>query len=198
MPALKPTSYSGEVVWIGALETEDRTALKSVLRDRLELTFEGIAGECHAGLTRPSCSRVVSQYVKGTPIKNERQLCLISEEELNQIAEKMGLDAIDPARLGATIVVRGIPDFTFVPPSSRLQAPSGATMTVDMENRPCVLPGPVIERHAAGFGAKFKPAANHLRGVTGWVEREGKLSVGDEVRLHIPDQPPWPHAPVYT
>jgi len=57
---------------------------------------------------------VSSQYPKGTPIKNERQVCIISQEELDQIASAMNLDSIDPARLGATIVIKGIPDFTFV------------------------------------------------------------------------------------
>ena len=52
MPALKPTNFSAQVVWIGALETDDRTALKSEPRAHLDLRFEGIAGECHEGLTR--------------------------------------------------------------------------------------------------------------------------------------------------
>jgi len=191
MPALNPTDYTAEVVWLGALETEDRTALKSVPRDHIDLTFEGLAGECHHGLTRPSCARVVSQYAKGTQIKNERQLCIISEEELTQIAAKMGLDAIDPARLGATVMVRGIPDFTFVPPSSRLQAPSGATVTVDMENRPCHLVTRSLEAEHGKQDVTFKAAAKNLRGVTAWVAAEGKITVGDKFTLHVPDQRPW-------
>jgi len=34
-------------------------------------------------------------------------------------------------------------------------------------------------------------AAKGRRGVTAWVEREGRLAVGDALRLHIPDQPAW-------
>ncbi|WP_296420114.1 MOSC domain-containing protein [Pseudooctadecabacter sp.] len=191
MPALKPTDYTAEVVWIGALETEERTALKSVPRDQLDLTFAGVAGECHHGLTRPSCSRVSSQYPKGTAIKNERQLCIISEEELTQIAAKMGLDTIDPARLGATIMVRGLPDFTFLPPSSRLQAPSGATVTVDMENRPCHLVTRSLQAEHGPLEVTFKAAAKNLRGVTAWVAAEGVVNVGDRLSVHIPDQRPW-------
>ena len=191
MPALKPTHYTAEVVWLGSLETEDRTALKSVVREHIDLTFEGLAGECHNGLTRPSCSRVVSQYAKGTPIKNERQLCIISEEELSQIAAKMGLDAIDPARLGATMMVRGLPDFTFIPPSSRLQAPSGATVTVDMENRPCHLVTRSLEAEHGKQDVTFKAAAKNLRGVTAWVAAEGQIALGDILTLHIPDQRAW-------
>jgi len=191
MPALKPTNFSAQIVWIGALETDDRTALKSEPRSHLDLTFAGIAAECHEGLTRPSCSRVSSQYPKGTAIKNERQLCIISEEELTQVAAKMGLDAIDPARLGATIMVRGLPDFTFVPPSSRLQAPSGATMTVDMENRPCHLVTRSLTAEYGNLETTFKSAAKNLRGVTAWVAAEGRIDLGDTLTLHIPDQRPW-------
>ena len=105
----------------------------------------------------------------------------------------MGLGALDPAWTGASLVVEGIPGFSRVPPSSRLQAPDGTTLVVDMENRPCHLPARVIEEDAPGFGRAFKAAARGRRGVTAWVEREGVLRVGDALRLHVPDQPAWPH-----
>ena len=44
-----------------------------------------------------------------------------------------------------------------------------------------------------GHGARFKPAAEDRRGVVAWVEREGMLRLGDDIRLHIPDQRPWAH-----
>jgi len=80
-----------------------------------------------------------------------------------------------------------------VPPNARLQATSGATITVDTENRPCVLPGREIEKDSPGHGPKFKTAAANRRGVTAWIEREGLLRVGDTLRLFIPDQPAWQH-----
>jgi len=191
MPALKPTDYTAEIVWLGAVMDGDRAELTSPAREALDLTFDGIFGGFHAGLTRPSCTRVKSQYAKGTPIKNERQLSIVSEEELEQIAATMGLDRIDPVRLGATMVLRGIPDFSHVPPSSRLQAPSGATVTVDMENRPCQFPAKSLEIAHPGKGKGFKPAAEGLRGVTAWVAAEGRVALGDILTLHIPDQPQW-------
>lgn len=191
MPALKSTDYTAEITWLGSLETMDRTALKSEPRDHINLTFEGIAGECHAGLTRPSCARVVSQFEKGTPIKNERQLSIISEEELAQIAAKMGVDQLDPARLGATVMVRGIGDFTHIPPSSRLQGPDGATVTIDMENRPCHLVTRSLVAERGDVAKTFKTAAQGLRGVIAWVAAEGRWSIGDTLRLHIPDQRAW-------
>lgn len=192
MPALKPTAFTGRITWLGRV-IDSTDTLRAETLWRADLTFAGIEGECHGGLTRPACSRTTAQYPKGTEIRNVRQLSVLSAEELAAIAETMGLEAINPAWLGASMVIEGIPDFTHVPPSSRLQVASGASIAVDMENRPCVYPGREIERDAQGFGAKFKPAAKNRRGVTAWVEREGPVAVGDELTLHVPDQPVWSH-----
>lgn len=191
MPALKPTHYTAEIVWLGSVLTDDREELAAPARDALDLTFEGIAGAFHAGLTRPSCSRVMSQYKRGTPIKNERQLSIVSQEEIDEIAAKMGIASIDPSRLGATMVIKGIPDFSHVPPSSRLQAPSGATVTIDMENRPCQFPAKSLRKEHGDAAKGFKPAAADKRGVTAWVAAEGRVAVGDVLTLHVPDQPAW-------
>jgi len=192
MPALIPTEYYAEVLWLGRVadSVED---LSAEALDAMELTFEGIPDDCHAGLTRASCSRVKAQHPRGTTIANTRQLSVLSAEELEEIADTLGIDEFDPAWVGASVILRGIPDFTHVPPSSRLQTDNGTTLVVDMENRPCVLPGRVIERQNPGHGKVFKAAAVNKRGVTAWVEREGTLAVGDILRLHIPDQRAWGH-----
>ncbi|MGP1358991.1 MOSC domain-containing protein [Roseicyclus sp.] len=193
MPALVPTDHVAEVVWLGRNADRD-AALLSAPVDRLELDFAGPRGESHSGLTRPSDSRVVAQYPKGTEIRNVRQVSILSEEDLAAIAGAMGLSALDPAWFGATMVLRGIPDLTLVPPSSRLQdEASGATLTVDMENLPCHLVSREIEAAHPGFGGRFKRAAQHRRGVTAWVEREGTIALGARLRLHVPGQPRWPH-----
>jgi len=190
MPALKPTDYTGRITWIGRVS--DRAAsLAAEPLGHVAVSYAGIAGEEHAGLTRPSCSRVVAQYPKGTEIRNVRQFSVLSVEDLAAIAAKMGVERIDPAWVGASLVVEGIPDFTHLPPSSRLQGPDGMTLVVDMENRPCHLPAKVIDAHLPGVGGRFKAAANGRRGVTAWVEREGVLRLGEMLRLHIPDQPVW-------
>lgn len=190
MPALKQTRITGTVTWLGVVPARD-LALSSRPREGLKLTFAGPEGEDHGGLTRPSCTRVRAQYKPGTTIRNTRQLSIVSAEELEDIRQKMGVDIFDPAWIGATMVLSGIPDLTFLPPSSRLQFTGGATVTVDMENRPCTLPIPVIEADAPGHGRAFKAAAKGRRGVTGWVECEGVVRIGDDVQLHIPDQRVW-------
>ncbi|MDV4145763.1 MOSC domain-containing protein [Shimia sp. FJ5] len=190
MPALKPTDFYAEVLWLGRVadSVED---LRAEPLEEMALGFAGVEGECHGGLTRASCSRVLSQHPRGTQIANSRQLSLLSAEELEQVAEAIGVEEFDPAWVGASMILRGLPDFSHLPPSSRLQADSGATIVIDMENRPCVLPGRVIEKEQPGAGKAFKEAAEGKRGVVGWVEREGVIRIGDILRLHIPDQRPW-------
>lgn len=190
MPALINSGIIGKIVWLGALADRE-VALRSAKTDQIEATYAGLAGDAHGGVTRPSCSRVVTQYPKGTDIRNVRQLCIVSAEEMAQVAAEMGVDAFDPEWCGANMVVEGIPDFTHVPPSSRLQTQTGTTLTIDMENQPCHLPAPVIDEDAPGHGRAFKAAAKDRRGVTAWVEREGTLAVGDTVVLHIPGQRAW-------
>lgn len=190
MPALAPTDITGEIVWIGHVPDRD-ASLRSMAAQEVALTYGGFPGEAHGGLTRLSCSRVVSQHPKGTDMRNVRQLSVVSAEELAEIAKGCGLNSFNPEWIGASLVISGIADFTHLPPSSRLQFPDGSTIVVDMENRPCHLPAKPINADHPGAGDKFKAAAKGKRGVTAWVEREGRIAVGDVVRLHVPDQRPW-------
>lgn len=190
MPALIPTDHYGTITYLGLVS--DRAAqLQSTPLPELRALFSGPEGEDHGGLTRASCSRVLSQYPRGTTIRNTRQFSIVSAEELALIAADMGLESLDPALIGATMVLSGLPDLTHLPPSSRLQAEGGATLVVDMENQSCTLPAKPIEARHTGFGAKFKSAAKGRRGITAWVEAEGILRLSQQVRLHVPQQRQW-------
>lgn len=192
MSALKPTQFIGRITWLGTVADRE-AALESAGLPMLRASFAGPENEAHGGLTRPSCSRVLGQYPRNTEIRNTRQFSILSAEDLAAIAADMGLESLDPALVGATMVIAGIPDFSHLPPSSRLQGAQGATLVVDMNNRPCTLPARPIETRHPGFGKRFKPAAKDRRGITAWVEREGVFTLGEEVRLHVPDQPVWAH-----
>jgi hypothetical protein len=192
MPILKPTAFTGTITWLGGVRSTEGPLWAEPAPD-LMARFAGIEGEVHQGLTVPSCTRMTSQYPKGTEIRNTRQFSVLSAEELADIAARMGIDALSPSLVGASMVVQGIPDFSHIPPGSRLQGASGATLVVNLNNRPCTIPARAIEAAHPGFGAKFKPAANQRRGIVAWVEREGIFRLGDQVRLHIPDQRPWAH-----
>ena len=157
-------------------------------RESLNLLFSGPEGDCHAGLTRASDSRTLPIYARNIEIRNVRQLTLISVEEMEEVALAMNLDAIDPSWLGANLLARGIPDLTLLPPSTRLQFPSGATVVVDMENLPCTQVSKVITKSHPAEGPDFVKAAKHKRGVTAWVEREGLVQRGDAITVWLPPQ----------
>ena len=191
MPALKPTKITGTITWLGYVPHRDDPTLYTKALREMPVDFAGYAGDCHAGLTRPSCSRVKSQHPRDTEIRNTRQFSIVSAEETTEIAADLGLEAIDPIWIGASIVIAGIPDFTHLPPSSRLQTQDGVTLIIDMENRPCQFPAMTIEAAHPGHGKAYKAAAKGKRGVTGSVERPGTLRIGDTLTLHVPDQRAW-------
>lgn len=189
MPALVPTQITGTITWLGRVE--GGASIRSGAVETLTLDWAGPVGDKHAGLTRPACVRVRAQHKKGTEIANVRQLSVLCAEEIAAIAAACGLDTLDPALLGATVVISGLPDFSHLPPSARLQTDDGATLVVDMQNHPCHLPAREIEARHPGNGKAFKTAAAGRRGVTAWVERPGTLRLGAAVSLHVPGQRAW-------
>lgn len=201
MSSLRLTPLVGHVTWIGIVEDSEKD-IRAKKANVLELTFAGQEGECHGGLTRPSCSRVKNLYPRGTAIRNVRQLSIVSEEELQEIAIELGVDSVDPASIGASLVIKGIPDFTHIPPSSRLQqVPQGVTLCVDMENKPCIYSGRAVEEDCpsgVNIARRFKDCAKGKRGITAWVEREGRIAIGDEIKLFVPTQCPWKLQNLYT
>ena len=190
MSCLINSGYSGTVTWLGRVIKPEENIRSEALKTA-EANFEGIVGESHSGTTRPACVRVSMLYPKNTEIRNTRQLSILSAEENAEIAESLGLPELDPRWLGASIVIAGFPDFTHIPPGSRLQTKAGTTITVDLENEPCNWPAKEIERDHSGHGKAFKSAAGGRRGITAWVERPGPLSINDAVRLFVPSQRSW-------
>ena len=191
MQALEPTEHVGIIDWLGIITDRPAIEVETVPVDVLELGWDGPTGAAHAGRTRASDSRVLKQHAQGTEIANVRQVSIVSAEDIEMIRAAMRLDEFDPRWMGPNIVVSGIPDFSHVPPSSRLQADDGTTLIVDMQNFPCHQIGRTINLDRPGLGTGFKAAAGGLRGVTAWVERPGTLRPGQALRLHVPVQRTW-------
>ena len=182
---LKKLDARTEVILINSTPDED---LSSRRISTVKVTYAGFEGESHSGLVRESCVRVRGQYKLGTEIRNTRQISIASIEELALIADSMGIDNLQPEWLGTNLLVSGIPEFSQIPPSTRLIFSSGTSLVVDLENSPCKYPGEIIERHHPGKGKLFPKSALGLRGVTAWVEREGDINTGDAIEIHIPPQ----------
>lgn len=155
----------------------------------LELNYEGIVGDHHAGLTRRSGGRE-PWYKRGTEMRNERQVSLLSQEEIAIIAERLNIDHFDAGRIGANMVVSGLPQFSQVPPRTQLFFPSGAVLRVDGYNAPCKIAGAALQ---ADYEARddielgFVKAAEDLRGLVAWVERPGIVRQGDQIKVRV-----WP------
>ncbi|MEO1264112.1 MAG: sulfurase, partial [Pseudomonadota bacterium] len=178
------------------LVNDDRdTDLTSARRERVRVGYDGFEGEAHGGLTRPSCSRVLKQYPKrGTEIRNTRQISILAPDQLEEIRAALDIEVLEPEWVGANMVLSGIPELTFIPPSSRLIFEGGASLVVDMENAPCRFPGEVISAKYPGKGDAFPKVAVGKRGVTAWVEKTGEIAVGEACRLHVPPSRIYAHA----
>lgn len=169
----------GTLTGLGVADAPGEFVTRKV--ERVQLSWGGIPGDRHFGLTMKSGVRQ-KHLPKGTEIRNARQLSLLSEEELEEIARAVGAPRMDFSWLGGNLLTRGIPKLTQLAPSTRLVFPSGATVCIDMDNLPCTNPGRVAQEALGGdatFAARFVEAATNRRGLVGWVEREGELKVGD-------------------
>lgn len=191
---LKPTEICGELVFIGAGGPR-RGGLESRAAESAALRFDCLEGDRHGGLTRPACVRFKQQYPKGAPMKNTRQLTIVSEEEMAAVGAAMGLgEPVRPDWIGANLMLRGIPALTMLSPSTRLIFEGGASVAVDLENAPCAAAARAIEAERPGLGLSFPKHARGKRGVTAWVEREGGISLGERCRVHLPPQRVYPGA----
>jgi hypothetical protein len=193
MSLVMKTKIIGKVEQLLSAANRD-DGFEKQLRQSLSLKLSGPEGDCHTGETRLSDSRTLQTYKRNTVIRNVRQLTLVSAEEMAEVAAKMQLPDMNASWLGANMVCSGIPDLTLLPPSSRLQFPSGATIVIDMENMPCRQVADVIAKSYPEKGLLFVKAATHKRGLTAWVEREGEILVGDEIKVFIPPQRVYAHA----
>lgn len=171
------------VAGLGIADTKGEFVTRPL--DSFVLTYAGLEGDRHAGLTMKTGVRQ-KHLPRGTEIRNARQLSLVSVEECAAIARELGLARLDPAWLGANIVIDGREGFTQLPLSSRLVFESGAVVVIDADNLPCTHAGKAIAQAvggAPGLPERFVKVATHRRGLVGWVERPGLVRVGDGVTL---------------
>lgn len=152
----------------------------------VELKFGGIEGDRHFGLFAKANVRQ-PMYKRGTEIMNRRQLSIVSVEELEGIAQRLGVEMIRPEWLGANIVISGAPELTKLPMGIRMMLPSGAGLICEGENEPCTGPGKVIADH---YGDRritqlFVKMAYRSRGIVAYVERTGELKTGDLVEILV-------------
>jgi len=162
--------------------------------DEVQVDWEGFTGDCHTGLTMRA-SGGHPHFPRGAEVRNTRQVSIVSQEELETIAARMGLPQLEAEWLGANLLLAGVPHLTLLPSGTRLYFSGEAALVIEGENKPCVTAGGEIQKHfpeTEGLTSAFPKAANGLRGLVAWVERPGVIRTGDEVLVHMPEQEPFP------
>ncbi len=163
---------------------------------RIAMHLDGVEGDRHRSYARIAWQG--DKQPEGTERRNERQWSAVSQEELDEIAAEMELDApLTGAALRVNLCLRGIAEFSRLPKGTRLVFPSGAELTVVEYNPPCREQGEVIAaRYVTRSGtrptpAAFSRAAKLRRGLVGVVDVAGEIAIGDAVEVDPYVPPPW-------
>lgn len=170
-----------------------------------EICFDlrGPDGDIHQGFTR-KLSGHDGDYIrssdlnKGHSVFNWRTWTATSIEEMRAVSQALGHD-IPAGCLLENIVFEGIPNFSDLPPTSRLVFPSffspidnndlrQAVLAVWEQNGPCRTVGERLEEHheVEGLKTNFIREAQGKRGLMGFVLSAGSVAVGDEVLVYPP------------
>lgn len=195
-PALMPEEFrvapkfkvDGKVE--GVFRTASPDDFQTTAAESLELTFEGVPGDRHAGFTRKSGGRE-PWYPRGTDMCNERQVSILAVDELSEVAARMEIDDLKSEWIGGNILISAIPNLTRIPPRTRLVFEGGTVIRVDGDNAPCRFAGAAIAANypgREGLDLLFPKVARGLRGLVGYVEKAGVIRSGETVTAHIPEQ----------
>ena len=187
-----PRTVEGRVVAV--LATADIAEFETVPVAALALGLAGIEGDRHAGHVRRSGGRE-PWYARGTPIRNDRQVTVVSVEDLAEVAARLGVAVVEPAWIGANLVIEGVPRLSFLPRGSRIVLAGGAVIAVEGQNAPCRIVGRAIAGHLgdAALELAFPREAKRLRGLVAAVERAGEARPGDTATIKLPEQ--WIYRP---
>ncbi|WP_246161289.1 MOSC domain-containing protein [Segnochrobactrum spirostomi] len=180
--------FEGRVV--GVLATTDPADFDTQPVEFLDLGLEGVAGDRHHGFVRASSSRE-PWHPRGTSVRNDRQLSLLSVEDLAEISRRLNVADTAAGWIGGNIVFEGIPRLSWLPRGTRLFFSSGAVVYVEDQNGPCRIAGRAIVRRIPDrpdIELGFPKEAKGLRGVVASVERAGQVKPGDVVKVMVPEQ----------
>ncbi|MEO0980460.1 MAG: molybdenum cofactor sulfurase, partial [Pseudomonadota bacterium] len=159
----------------GVFRTASPDDFQTTAAESLELTFEGVPGDRHAGFTRKSGGRE-PWYPRGTEMCNERQVSILAVDELSEVAARMEIDDLRSEWIGGNILISAIPNLTRIPPRTRLVFEGGTVIRVDGDNAPCRFAGAAIAANfpgREGLDLLFPKVARGLRGLVGYVEKPG-------------------------
>ena len=184
-------------------------------RDHLDIDFDGIAGDRHAGLTR-TMQNYESAHLRGMTIANDKHVSLVSEDDMVEIAEMLGLDiatveerAEEPIaqymarRLAANMLITGAALNELATPGLILAFGDTtesvrAAIRITEYNAPCKKPHINLINHLRAIdlqlsGNDFEEQKERFKeiaaGRRGWVASTyvaGEIAVGNSLFSHRP------------
>lgn len=186
---MKFDKYPEKLEVLALLVTDEEGKLQTEELESLEVDLDGFPGDKHYGYSSLSGVREKGLYKRGSTICNLRQWSAVSKEEMEVVAQNMGIEKLLPEWIGANLFFSGMSKFTELPSLTRLKSddPEGAVLIVYEENKPCRLPQPYIEKGSAKKPiTTFEKAAKHKRGLVGWVEKPGNIYRGMKMEVWTP------------
>ncbi len=158
----------------------------------------GPHGDRHHGYTRALSGHDgeylrTSSLQKGATVFNWRSWTALSTEEVGAIEGELGV-SVPVGCLLENLRISGIPNFSKLAPTTRLVFPKHSEtqliLAVWEENGPCGTVGRRLAEHHAmpDLKTNFIRAAQHRRGVMGFVLAMGSILVGDTVLVYPPVQ----------
>jgi hypothetical protein len=186
-PAAK---LQGRLIGLLTASGRDRLGFRSHNVETLDLDFEGIVGNRHRGWLRKADARV-PYLPRGTPMRNTRHVSIVSRKDCAEIAGRLDIPHLDPAAIGANVVVEGVPHLSFLPRGTRLLFDGGVILAVEDQNAPCSLAGEAVQLANPGrehIKPAFAKVAKGLRGLVASVEHPGRLTAGGNFTARLPEQ----------
>jgi hypothetical protein len=172
---------------ISVLISTDPNSIASVCQSSVQVTFEGFVGDKHSGMTKRSDSRT-KIYPRGTEIRNNRQVSIISQEELVEIAAKLNIESLLPEWFGANLLLSGISNLSNLNLNTRRVFSRGVSLLVTAKNLPCKLLTDEVCKHLIDrpdIRDNLINVSMDKRGVVAVVELPGEIQVGDEVKVFL-------------
>mgnify|MGYP005609448635 CR=1 FL=1 len=165
---------------------------------QINFRFDGPVGDKHYGRIRKldgHDGRIIrnTKLRKGHPVLNTRPWTVVSFEELRKIEKKLGVQ-IPSSCLPKSIVVRGISNFSRLPPGTKLVFPQKVggqqvILVILEQNTPCRAVGDKLQSHypeQKDLSSRFTEAAINRMGFMGSVLSEGFMKVNGIVEAHPP------------
>ena len=168
----------------------------SVPVDKLKCTLDGIQGDRHNSSSKLAGAQEKHIVLKHRPVANFRQVTIVTQEEMDAVAEALGVPKLYAEDFSANIAISGIEGFTTLPPMyylvfSNKRQETHAVIRIMGENRPCIVAGENMQKRypeEKGLKSRFVKAALHKRGQVAVVYASGVIRVGDTVNF-VPHQP---------